>query len=252
MILLNSTQMAEFVSQDILIFPSVIDKDINTKFLSIFDLDQDSKDLNKTQAAPIYNEFDKTIGGPPGLELFKTFKNTIINDILQKNEIKGAIKSLVGENPIYDHHAFHFCPPKMLNAQNNHKDSTIDPRKNEFDIQLFYFPHQVTNDMGGTRYIPSSHLSYVHNFDIARYQNIKGQKSVVCDAGTVIIMHHGIWHGGGRNMSNEPRLMFKLRIQPSIKQELLWDTNDLTKERIKLNRPFLGSLKIMIHSSTTK
>ena len=56
MILLNSTQMAEFVSQGVLIFPSVIDKDINTKFLSLFDLDQDSKDLNKTQAAPIYNE----------------------------------------------------------------------------------------------------------------------------------------------------------------------------------------------------
>ena len=61
MILLNSTQIAEFVSQGVLIFPSVIDKDINTKFLSLFDLDQDSKDLNKTQAAPIYNEFDKKL-----------------------------------------------------------------------------------------------------------------------------------------------------------------------------------------------
>ena len=82
----------------------------------------------------------------------------------------------------------------------------------------------------------------MHNFDIARYQNIKGQKRVECEAGTVIIMHHGIWHGGGRNMSNKPRLMFKLRIQPSVKQELLWDTDDLTEERIKKwNRPIFGA-----------
>ena len=242
MILLNSTQMAEFVSQGVLIFPSVIDKDINTEFLSFFDLDKESKDLNAKQATPIQNDFDETIGGPPGLELFTTFKNTVISEILEINVVKGAIKSLVGEKPIYDHHAFHFCPPKMLNAQNNHQDSTIDPRNEEFDIQLFYFPHKVTKEMGGTRYIPSSHLTYVHNFDIGRYQNIRGQKSVICDAGTIIIMHHGIWHGGGRNMSNEPRLMFKLRIQPSIKQELLWDTEDLSEERIKnWNRPIFGA-----------
>ena len=98
--------------------------------------------------------------------------------------------------------------------------------------------------MGGTRYIPGSHLTYVHNFDIARYQNIKGQKQVECEAGTIIIMHHGIWHGGGRNESNNPRLMFKLRIQPTVKQILLWDTDDLTEERIKSwNRPIFGATK---------
>ena len=98
--------------------------------------------------------------------------------------------------------------------------------------------------MGGTRYIPGSHLTYVHNFDIARYQNIKGQKQVECEAGTIIIMHHGIWHGGGRNESNNPRLMFKLRIQPTVKQILLWDTDDLTEDRIKSwNRPIFGATK---------
>ena len=57
-------------------------------------------------------------------------------------------------------------------------------------------------------------------------------------------MHHGIWHGGGRNESDNPRLMFKLRIQPTVKQILLWDTDDLTEERIKSwNRPIFGATK---------
>ena len=38
--------------------------------------------------------------------------------------------------------------------------------------------------MGGTRYIPGSHFRMVNEFAIARYHN-RGQKHVVCPAGTV-------------------------------------------------------------------
>ena len=39
-------------------------------------------------------------------------------------------------------------------------------------------------------------------------------------------------HGGGKNMSDVPRIMYKLRIQPSGSQSLQWDTTDINKERI--------------------
>ena len=53
--------------------------------------------------------------------------------------------------------------------------------------------------------------------------DIKGQKSFVCKPGTVGIFHNGLWHGAGVNFSDKIRYMFKVRLQPTEKQELLWD-----------------------------
>ena len=58
---------------------------------------------------------------------------------------------------------------------------------------------------------------------IAKYQNILGQKSIVCKPGTIGIFHSGLWHGAGVNFSENIRYMFKVRLQPTEKQELLWD-----------------------------
>jgi len=104
-----------------------------------------------------------------------------------------------------------------------------------------YFPHQVTADMGGTRFLPGSHLRVVSEAAIARYQNVRGQQHVVCDAGTVLIMHHGIWHGGGMNRSDRLRYMFKIRLCPAERQERLWDTRDL-RDQPRTQRPIFWTL----------
>ena len=139
----------------------------------------------------------------------------------------------MGTNPIFDHHHVHLTFPNRSRVQTNHQDSTIDLRSKNFDIQIIYFPHEVTAEMGGTRYVPGTHLRIINQSQIARYQNIRGQVRVVCPAGTIIFFHHGIWHGGGKNTSDVPRIMYKLRLQPSGSQSLQWDTSDLTEERIK-------------------
>ena len=77
------------------------------------------------------------------------------------------------------------------------------------DIQLFYFPTEVTKEMGGTRYHPGTHLRIVNEMAIAKYQNILGQKSIVCKPGTIGIFHSGLWHGAGVNFSeNIPSQIF--------------------------------------------
>jgi len=136
--------------------------------------------------------------------------------------VRGAIASLVGNRPAFDHHFLHVAfPPAFYDsqgirqaAQHYHQDSTIDPRS-AFDIQLMYYPHDVTADMGGTRFLPGSHLRMVSEAAIARYQNVRGQEHVVCPAGTLLVLHHGIWHGGGINRSDRLRYMFKIRICPT-------------------------------------
>ena len=93
-----------------------------------------------------------------------------------------------------------------------------------------YFPQKTTREMGGTYFLPGSHLRKVNEASISRYQNIVGTKHAVCEAGTIFAMHMGIWHGGGFNASGEQRLMYKIRLNPTVRQRRLWNTDDLTEE----------------------
>ena len=223
--LLTTSQMAEFAAKGCLRFDGLIDSDLNQEFLDLFAEDIGSDDRYVNRVIP---------NCKPGTYVSQAFpQDHPLSKILAQPVVAGTLKSLIGTNPIFDHHHVHMTFPNRSRVQTNHQDSTIDLRSKNFDIQMIYFPHEVNDKMGGTRYIPGTHLRTVHESQIARYQNIRGQIRVTCPAGTIIFFHHGIWHGGGKNTSDVPRIMYKLRLQPSGSQSLQWDTSDLTEERIK-------------------
>ena len=229
--LLTTEQMAEFASSGCLFFDELIDKETNKEFLD--DIGHTSAD--KVDSMQTYNKNIKATSSIPRIKAGSPLKNAYpvnspLEKILKNEVVAGAIQSLVGSNPFVDHQALHLTFPskffkganKRQMSQGNHQDSTIDPRST-FDIQVFYFPTEVTKEMGGTRYHPGTHLRIVNEFAIAKYQNILGQRSIVCKPGTIGIFHNGLWHGAGVNFSDEIRYMFKVRLQPTEKQELLWD-----------------------------
>ena len=223
--LLTTSQMAEFAAKGCLRFDGLIGSDLNQEFLDLFAEDIGSDDRYVNRVIP---------NCKPGTYVSQAFpQDHPLSKILAQPVVAGTLKSLMGTNPIFDHHHVHMTFPNRSRVQTNHQDSTIDLRSKNFDIQMIYFPHEVNDKMGGTRYIPGTHLRTVHESQIARYQNIRGQIRVTCPAGTIIFFHHGIWHGGGKNTSDVPRIMYKLRLQPSGSQSLQWDTSDLTEERIK-------------------
>ena len=223
--LLTTSQVAEFAAKGCLRFDGLIGSDLNQEFLDLFAEDIGSDDRYVNRAIP---------NCKPGTYVSQAFpQDHPLSKILAQPVVAGTLKSLMGTNPIFDHHHVHMTFPNRSRVQTNHQDSTIDLRSKNFDIQMIYFPHEVNDKMGGTRYIPGTHLRTVHESQIARYQNIRGQIRVTCPAGTIIFFHHGIWHGGGKNTSDVPRIMYKLRLQPSGSQSLQWDTSDLTEERIK-------------------
>jgi hypothetical protein len=123
-----------------------------------------------------------------------------------------------------------------------HADSIIDTRTH-FDIQLMYYPHDIPLEMGGTLLLPGSHFRRVNESDIARYQNIVGQIPMVCKAGTILVLHHGIWHCGRQNTTDRARYMFKVRLNPTVRQLRLWNTDDLTPETSK-SRIIFGGAKV--------
>jgi hypothetical protein len=170
-----------------------------------------------------------------GVPLSRTYRQgSAIARMLELPVVAGAIRSLVGEEPTFDHHFLHVTfPPAYHEAsggenvsQHTHQDSTIDPRQ-AFDLQIMYYPHAVTREMGGTRFVPGTHLRKVSEAALGRYQNIRGQQHMVCEAGTLLFLHSGIWHGGGVNVSDRTRTMFKIRMNPSRSQRGQFDLSTL-------------------------
>ncbi len=140
--------------------------------------------------------------------------------------VAGAIRSLVGDGPVVDHHFVHIKTAGDLHAQGLHSDAIIDDGP-AFDIQLFWFPHDVASREGGTRFVPGSHLRRVNMDDVARYHHLAGEQFFTGVAGTVVIFHQGLWHAGAPNHGSRDRVMGKLRLNPTVPQVRLWDTSDL-------------------------
>jgi len=228
--LLSTQQMARFVARGFLRFDAVVPDDINAQFM----VEAHAGERAADGPARSYREFlavNKIPEVKAGTLLALAYQpDSAPARLLGLPLVVGVLQSLLGPVQIFDHHFLHVLfPPrgggdKSL-SQHTHQDSTIDPRQT-FDIQLMYFPHAVTADMGGTRFIPGTHFRKVSEVAVGRYQNIRGQEHVVCDAGTLLFLHHGIWHGGGSNRSRRTRTMFKIRIQAGERQTRSWAIDD--------------------------
>jgi hypothetical protein len=205
--LLNSRQMASFAARGFLRFEALIPPELNETAMREIDGDVPS--------------------APAGTPLSRCYPPpSALGEILRSPEIAGIIYSLVGPDPLFDHQYVHVREPRQEAAQHLHGDSTIDLRMH-FDMQLMYFPHEVPLEMGGTLLVPGSHFRRINESDIGRYQNIVGQIPMVCQAGTILVLHHGIWHCGRQNKTSQKRYMFKVRLNPTVRQMRLWNTDDL-------------------------
>lgn len=149
-----------------------------------------------------------------------------IGRMLRTPQVDGAIRSLVGQDPAFDHDFVHAREARDLSIQHLHADAIIDPTL-AFDVQLFYFPHDVAPGEGGTGFIPGSHLRHVNHSDVARYRHLIGEEEFSGDAGTILIFHHGLWHRAMPNRGDRRRLMYKIRLNPRDTQVRRWDTSDL-------------------------
>ena len=150
-----------------------------------------------------------------------------IGDYLRLPQIRGIIESFVGPNPTFDHDFTHHIQPHATYAQPLHVDAITDSPDPTFDIQLFWYPHDVAPGEGGTRFVPGSHLRRVRSSGLDRYQHIAGEQQFSGPAGTVVVFHHGLWHAGQPNPGDGDRWMHKVRLNPTVPQVRLWNTDDL-------------------------
>ncbi|MEV7069489.1 phytanoyl-CoA dioxygenase family protein [Streptomyces sp. NPDC091972] len=212
--LLNSVQVARFVAHGFLRLDGIVPREMNEEALAVF-------------AAGLPSV-------PYGTPVPKAFpQGSFARRLVELPAIAGALESLVGPEPTVDHHFVHIREPREGSAQPLHADALIDPRPDAFDVQLMYYPREVTAEMGGTLIVPGSHLRRTNESDTGRYQNLRGQTRLTCPAGTIVLLHHGIWHGGRRNDSDTVRHMYKIRFNPTVPQVRLWDTADLDAPAVR-------------------
>ncbi|HEY2709696.1 MAG TPA: phytanoyl-CoA dioxygenase family protein [Caulobacteraceae bacterium] len=237
-ILLSSAQVASFVARGFLRFDAGVPDEINAQFMA-----EAGKPAELAEGGRIGDVYGDTLAasGIPevaaGTPLADAYApGSAVARMLELPLVRGALQSLLGEAPVFDHHFLHVTFPPRFHAaahhenvsQHTHQDSTIDPRLS-FDVQVMYYPHRVTRPMGGTRFIPGTHLRKVSEVALGRYQNIAGQQHMVCEAGTLLFLHHGIWHGGGVNLADDVRYMFKIRMHASGSQVRRWNVDDLPR-----------------------
>ena len=209
--LLNSKQMAQFVADGLLRFDELVPDELN-------------------RAACAEMEAG-VLRGKAGVPMDELWQDLAIGQVMRLPAIQGMIDSLVGPGPLYDHHAVHTVNANHEHGQIWHADAIIDTRMH-FDVQFFYFAHDTPREMGGTMFLPGSQYRRVSESDIARYQNFLGQMPMVCKAGTVAVAHHGIWHCAQPNLTDNKRYMFKLRLNPTVRQKKLWNTDDIDDAEI--------------------
>lgn len=222
-VLLTTEQMADFVADGVLVFEGIVPVDLNRRVLA------ELPDLLAEKLAVLAGRTPATPPPTTGTPVDELRPGTAIGEVLALPAVRGIVASLVGPGARFDHDFVHHLPAGHDTAQHLHPDAIVDSADPAFDIQLFYFPHEVTAGGGGTRYVPGTHLRLVTSTTTARYQHVLGERFHTGAAGTIAAFHHGLWHAGDVNPGPTDRWMYKLRLNPAVPQVRLWDVADLDR-----------------------
>ena len=221
---LTTREMAQFVADGFLRFDRIIPDEINDAVID------ELAPLEKDKIGQILGQAPGE-AGPPRPESLTPLSQcypapSVLGAFLRLPQVQGIIHSLVGPDPLFDHDFVHRLPAGSAYQQHLHVDAVIDDRDPSFDVQLFYYPRTVEPGAGGTRMVPGSHLRRTRAEGVSRYQHLVGEQQYAGPAGTLMVFHQGLWHAGRPNPSDQDRWMYKIRLNPTVPQVRLWNTDD--------------------------
>ena len=131
-----------------------------------------------------------------------------IQEVFDHPVVHGAMQGVLGSDYVMHSHRYCHYNPEGSDGQGFHKDTY------EGDEQIrrhrcrwtmaFYYPQDVTEDMGPTAVLPGS--QYYETGESAHEQP---DLSLCGEAGTVAIVHYDLWHRATPNRSDKKRYMLK-------------------------------------------
>lgn len=144
--------------------------------------------------------------------------------------VHGALTSILGPNYLMNPHRHCHLNPSGSPVQKWHKDNYVfdqlirHPRPRW--VLAFYYPQDVTEDMGPTGIIPGK--QYHHHISNPNADKTVETSLPICGpAGTVAIVHYDSWHRATANISNKNRYMLKFLFERMEEpQEPTWNCAD--------------------------
>ena len=131
-------------------------------------------------------------------------KVPMLQQVFDDPAVHGALTSVLGQSYVMNqHHACHYHPPGSK-AQDWHKDYPLGGNVRYHRTRLamaFYYPQDVTEDMGPTAIQPTTQYYMTPSEDAGL--------SLCGEAGTVTIVHYELWHRATENLSDKIRFMLK-------------------------------------------
>ncbi len=131
-----------------------------------------------------------------------------IQQVFDHPVVDGAMHGVLGSTYVMHPHRYCHYNPAGSGGQGFHKDSY------EGDEQIrrhkcrwtmgFYYPQDVTENMGPTAVLPGSHY-----YETGESAHEQPEVSLCGEAGTVTIVHYDLWHRATPNQSDHKRYMLK-------------------------------------------
>ena len=156
----------------------------------------------------VYAQAEKIFStqGNPGNDILPAIPQ--LADLFSHPAVTGALTSILGPGyMMHPHRHCHLTPPHK-SAQRHHQDSYEDDQNVRHHrtrwAMAFYYPQDVTAEMGPTSVLPAS------QYYTSRNQAEKQDELLLCgEAGAVTIVHYDLWHRATSNRSDRNRFMMK-------------------------------------------
>lgn len=159
--------------------------------------------------------------GNPGNDILPKIPD--LYQILQDPAVDGALQSLLG--PDYIVHPHRHCHQNLSGSagQGMHQDSYENDQNVRHHrsrwAMAFYYPQDVTLDMGPTAILPATQY-----YTSAAQAHQRKEIALCGKAGTVTIVHYDLWHRAVANQSDRDRFMVKfLFTRMSEPRQPSWD-----------------------------
>lgn len=144
--------------------------------------------------------------GNPGNAILP--KIPALQQIFDHPNVRGALTSILGPDYVMHPHRHCHCNPPGSQGQDSHQDSYEDDENVRHHrtrwAMAFYYPQDVSDDMGPTALQPGTQYVYTHDAADAMPEIALSGK-----AGTVTIVHYDVWHRAMANYSEKNRYMMK-------------------------------------------
>lgn len=179
-------------------------------------------------------------GGRPNNALFSEVP--MLQQVFDDPTVDGALTSILGQSyAVNQHNACHYHPPGS-SGQEWHKDYPLGGNVRYHRPRLamaFYYPQDVTEDMGPTAIQPTTQYCMTP-------QNDAPGLALCGEAGTVTIVHYELWHRATENRSDKIRFMLKfLFCRMAEPTRASWNAEQPSWEsgRVWANAPTNGGIR---------